>query len=218
MNLLESFHERFHLRRRTLRLASVLDAVLPEGCVCLDVGCGSGQVAAAIMRQRADLRIEGVDVLVRGAAEIPVKHFDGCVLPYDDKSFDVAMFVDVLHHVDDPLRLLKEARRVARHWIVVKDHTVGSALSAPTLRLMDTVGNARFGVRLPFNFWTSEQWQDAWQQIDATIDYITSRLDIYPWPLSLVFDRDLHFVARLQLQEEGGCRQGQKIKTVLPKV
>jgi 2-polyprenyl-3-methyl-5-hydroxy-6-metoxy-1,4-benzoquinol methylase len=42
------------------------------------------------------------------------------VLSYTKASFDVVMFVDVLHHTKDPMVLLREARRVARRAIVVK--------------------------------------------------------------------------------------------------
>ena len=66
------------------------------------------------MRQRPDLEITGVDVLVRPKNHIPVQLFDGRQLPFPDQSFDAVMFVDVLHHTDDPSVLLREAKRVAR--------------------------------------------------------------------------------------------------------
>ena len=69
---------------------------------------------------------------------------------HPDASFDVVMFVDVLHHTDDPLLLLQEAQRVGKI-ILVKDHFRKGFLAGPTLRFMDWVGNAHHGVVLPYN-------------------------------------------------------------------
>ena len=62
------------------------------------------------------------------------------------------MFVDVLHHTEDPMALLGEAVRVARKTIVVKDHTLNGFLAGPTLHFLDRVGNARHDVALPYNY------------------------------------------------------------------
>ena len=46
------------------------------------------------------------------------------------------MFVDVLLHTLDPMILLREAIRVARQTVVIKDHTLDGLLAGPTLRAM----------------------------------------------------------------------------------
>ena len=46
------------------------------------------------------------------------------------------MFVDVLHLTDDPVLLLREAARVARNTIVIKDHTLDGFAAAATVRFM----------------------------------------------------------------------------------
>ena len=57
-----------------------------------------------------------------------------------------------------PRQLLREAVRVARRGLLIKDHTLTGFLAGPTLRLMDRVGNQRHGVALPYNYWTQQQW------------------------------------------------------------
>ena len=42
---------------------------------------------------------------------------------------------------------------MAARGIVLKDHTRNGLFSGSTLRFMDWVGNARHGVRLPYNYW-----------------------------------------------------------------
>jgi SAM-dependent methyltransferase len=123
----------------------------------------------------------------------------GRTIPYENRSFDGVMFVDVLHHTADAMILLREASRIARKMIVIKDHTLDGLLAAQTLRLMDKVGNARYGVSLPYNYWPKQRWLDAFDTLGLQIGVWTTNLGIYPWPPSWVFDRSLHFFARLYL-------------------
>ena len=112
MNVLIAFHQRFSINGgRSPRRRSA--AGPPNACV-LDIGCGDGLLSQRILAKRPDIQITGVDVLVRPSTHIPVTAFDGRRLPYEDKTVDVALFVDVLHHTSDPTSLLREAKRVAK--------------------------------------------------------------------------------------------------------
>ena len=44
------------------------------------------------------------------------------------------MCVDVLHHTDDPMILMREAMRVTRQAILIKHHTLDGLFAGPTLR------------------------------------------------------------------------------------
>jgi ubiquinone/menaquinone biosynthesis C-methylase UbiE len=185
------------LARRVKVLADHLSGQIPAGGHLLDVGCGDGNIDVLLMQKRPDVRIEGIGVLVRQSARIPVRFFDGSQIPYPDGTFDVAMFVDVLHHTEDPLVLLKEASRVARN-IVIKDHLRAGFLSDPTLRFVDWVGNAPHGVVLRYNYWSKGQWERAFSQLDLSVSEIKQSLGLYPAPAHWFFDRGLRFVARLE--------------------
>jgi len=89
------------------------------GTHVLEVGVGTGRVARPLLEAGFDVtgvdasagmmakaRAKGVQRLVRGSAYR---------LPFPDSSFDVALFVHVLHVLDDPARALREAQRVARN-------------------------------------------------------------------------------------------------------
>lgn len=194
---MDRLHDRFLLGRRARVLSEHLAALLPDGATVLDVGCGDGDIARRIMAIRPDVVVQGIDVLVRADTAIPVEQFDGSRFPFDEDSFDVVTFVDVLHHTDAPIALLTEAARVARHKVVLKDHLVFGLLAKPTLRFMDTVGNERHGVVLPYNYLTSAEWETAFLAAHLTIVEWVDSLGIYVWPATLFFDRKLHFAAAL---------------------
>ena len=197
MNAFEWVHERYIKRRRERALARAIACAVPANASVLDVGCGDGALAAQLLRHRPDLRIHGLEVSERPVAHIPVTLFDGAQLPYGDQAFDVVLFADVLHHTPNAEALLREARRVARKAIVVKDHCADGFLAWPTLAFMDRVGNTRFGVPVPQLYLRWSEWQSLFARLSMRVESTQRRLRLYPWPLSWLFDRSLHFVARL---------------------
>lgn len=198
MNPIGTLHERLVFGRRTRALAKALAALIPDDArTMLDVGCGDGTISRLIQHLRPGLSILGADVLARPQTHIPVTLFDGRRLPFLDGAFDVVMFVDVLYHTDDPTVLLREAKRVSRGAVVLKDHTRDQVLADARLRLMDWVGNAHHGVRLPYNYWSSAEWRTAFDATGLSPQRTETRLGLYPFPTSLIFERGLHFVARL---------------------
>ena len=123
MGLLAGLHGSLVFNRRTQVLSECFAQMLPADTKVLDVGCGDGLIDHLITQRRPDVTISGVDLIVRPRTHIPVTAFDGKRIPFEDGAFDIVMFVDVLHHTEDPAILLAEARRVARRAVVLKDHT-----------------------------------------------------------------------------------------------
>lgn len=201
MSLFDRLHERGIMRQRAQRLADHLARLIPKNNSVLDVGCGDGYLDLRLLEQRPDLKIQGVEVSSRTPSQFPVTYFDGSVLPFENASFDTVMFIDVLHHTDDPLVLLREAVRVAKLGIVIKDHMLQGVLAGARLRFMDHVGNARHGVALPFNYWTGQQWKHAEGLLGLRKQVEVTKLSLYPPFADLVFGADLHFLALYDLTE-----------------
>jgi ubiquinone/menaquinone biosynthesis C-methylase UbiE len=194
--LLSEFNT-WYYNRRVYVLARHLARAIPSRGSVLDIGCGDGQIAMALMRLRPDLKVEGVDIVPRPRTLIPVQQYDGVTLPLADRSVDYVTIVDVLHHTSDPTIVLREAARVARQGVIIKDHLREGVLANPTLVFMDWFGNLGDGVPMPYTFLNRTEWQGAFFKARLQLVSMVEKLNIYLPPARWLFDRTLHFVAYL---------------------
>ena len=194
----EWLHERFALNRRAQVLAAHASRLIESSGTVLDVGTGDGAIAALLQERRPDLTLSGVDTLLRPDCAIPVTVFDGRTLPFADGSFRTVLLFDVLHHANDAGRLLGECARVASDAIVLKDHLADGWGSMALLRYMDRVGNERHGVASPGHYLTRAVWRNTFTRAGLKPVQWISRVGLYPWPASLLFERTLQFVCRLE--------------------
>lgn len=113
-------------------LEEALRAMGTRSATLLDVGTGIGDIPARLRRAAArrgialaTIGIEGSEVLARAARapELPTVRADALALPFADRSVDIVMCSQVLHHFDHDqgLVLLREMNRVARRWVIVSD-------------------------------------------------------------------------------------------------
>jgi 2-polyprenyl-3-methyl-5-hydroxy-6-metoxy-1,4-benzoquinol methylase len=195
--LLKAVHEKGVFKRRVKVLSRLLSDQICEGKSVLDLGCGDGSIAKSIMDNRPNLEIRGIDVLRRPEVLIAFDLFDGKTIPFPDRAFDWVTVVDVLHHTDDPQDVLTEAARVARLGVVVKDHLREGIGAYSTLRFMDWVGNRGHDVRLPYNYLSKSEWNQAIAGARLSVKTWETELNLYPTPFNLFFDRQLHFLATL---------------------
>lgn len=192
------WHRAFVFQRRARVLAELLAPQIPKGASVLDIGCGDGTIGSSIAQLRPDISIQGVEFMVRPGCKIACRSFDGLTLPFPDASFDLCLFVDVLHHTQDPAILLCEAVRVTRGLVLLKDHIKENILDDITLRFMDWVGNRPHGVRLTYNYQSRKQWAAYFSRCGLKEENWHRKIPLYPRPFGLVVGRGLHFISLLK--------------------
>ncbi|MFI5981854.1 class I SAM-dependent methyltransferase [Streptomyces sp. NPDC051555] len=117
---------RSHRWRTAANSAAYLTGSLRPGMSVLDVGCGPGTITADLAELVAPGRVTAVDAAEgvvaqareyareRGLHGIEFAAADVHALDFPDDSFDVVHAHQVLQHVGDPVRALREMRRVCR--------------------------------------------------------------------------------------------------------
>lgn len=100
-------------RQAAKKMADDCTGYIDKGSKFLDFGSGSGIVSLEF-KKKFDLDLIGVDIVDNRVVDMELTLIDGKTLPFKDNSFDAVLISYVLHHADEPVRLLKEAKRVAK--------------------------------------------------------------------------------------------------------
>jgi ubiquinone/menaquinone biosynthesis C-methylase UbiE len=203
LSLIKHVHRRAVFNRRVRVLAESLAAEIPPGASVLDIGCGDGTIAELIKRHAPTISIRGIEFAPRPACRIECAAFDGITIPHPSQSFDVCLFVDVLHHVHNIEGLLSEACRVGRRFVLIKDHLAENKLDFKILQFMDWVGNRPHGVVLPYNYQSRAQWMQYFTNAALSIRDWQDVFALYPFPWSALFGRKLHFITLLEKTATG---------------
>ena len=98
-------------------------AGLPMAGTFLDVGCGTGTLATALVKQRVDAGVVGVEPAAayvdycrrqHGDARLEFRYGDALALPFEDDRFDGALAHLILQELPDAAKAVREMSRVTR--------------------------------------------------------------------------------------------------------
>lgn len=153
----------------------------------LDVGCGDMTLAEGVANRLGNVELRCVDIhpcppslLESDPRWQRYTQFDGRKLPFEEQSFDVVMFSDVLHHVPVELRqtLLQSAGQVGRH-VIIKDHLEYGWFSRQMLRGMDWVGNFSYGISVPERYFDNRSFQLLCTKAQLKVERMDIGLQLY---------------------------------------
>jgi SAM-dependent methyltransferase len=168
----------------------------------IDVGSGDGYLGAVLQTFRPGTRVTGVETHVRKLTKPGMEPvvYDGMHLPFADRSFDVAILSNVLHHADDQAALFAETCRVTRRRVIIKDHLARHFLDRWKLALLDIAGNRRFGADTQGEYLSRTQWREMFGRVpSATVEWYEG-LSFRTGVLELVFGNQLEVVFAVDLQ------------------
>lgn len=143
------------LEQRAESFVRLFEKNIPPHSKVLDVGGGWGFYYEPMARRGHHLTV--LDVVKPGLQKCPVIVYDGGRFPFPDKSFDVTLFITVLHHISDLERTVLEARRVTRKVIIVVEDLYHHQAGRFWTILRDRIYNMEFFGH-PCNFKTRTEW------------------------------------------------------------
>ena len=147
------------------------------------------------------LAAAGLESHPRDGSPIPVTAYDGQTFPFADDAFDAVLFADVLHHDTDPVGLLREAGRVAKSLVLVKDHSPRPslrgrlALDHTRISLMDWLANKPYGIPCLYDYPTPAGWRDRFDAAGLELLDEQAAMQLYPRPHRWFFTPSLQYFA-----------------------
>lgn len=175
----------------------------------IDIGSGDGYLGAVMQTFRPHTRVTGVETHVRAHTRPgfePVV-FDGRRLPFADRTFDVAILSNVLHHADDQRALFAESCRVTRRRVIIKDHLARHFLDRWKLAALDIAGNRRFGADTQGDYLNRTQWSAMFATVPTARVTWFEDLSFRTGALALAFGNELEVMFAVDIAPQSGARE-----------
>lgn len=172
-------------------LTSLAKPLLPQ--TILDAGCGEGFTMDKLDKNGIGKKIEGIEysknAILLGKKLFPnliFKEGNAYNLPYKDNSFDLVVCTEVLEHLAEPSKVMKELLRTSKKYVLI------SVPNEPFFML----GNLLRGKNLlrlgsdpdHINHWTIRSFQNFLKKNEVLIKMLK-----FPFPWILALGEKHHF-------------------------
>jgi len=102
-------------KRRTQQVLELVPQFLAAGSKVLDVGTGAGDLAHGLKEQGYDVSALDIDPSACKHAEVEVTRCDVMSgLPHEDGTFDMLTALELIEHMEDPFKAVREFHRVLK--------------------------------------------------------------------------------------------------------
>ncbi|XOA43173.1 MAG: class I SAM-dependent methyltransferase [Candidatus Nealsonbacteria bacterium] len=151
---------------------------IKSGSKILDLGCGPA-IITKVFQNFFQAEIVGVDILDRRIFPIPFKIINGKSLPFSGNNFDAVLIAYVLHHSQDPIVLLKEAKRVTKDKIFIYEDLPEGIISSFFCKLHGFSFDKLFHNRDKTTFKREKEWGNIFKNLKLKVIFqkeVSSRL------------------------------------------
>jgi SAM-dependent methyltransferase len=168
MKFFYKFFSKFYLSSAQ-KMCRQCSYFIKKGAKILDLGCGSAIVASAF-KKKFSANMSGVDIVDKRVEPISFALYDGKNLPFVDNSFDVVLINYVLHHCQDPVKVLQEAKRVAKDKIIIYEDLPENFFSRLICRLHGKSFAWLFrNDKESCNFKKNVEWKEVFEKLDLKL-------------------------------------------------
>ena len=168
MNIYKSIYYQFRFNglKQTSRLMCLdCQDFIRKGAKVIDLGCGSG-IIGQTLSTTFDATVIGADVRDDRVVDLPFQVVDGGILPFKENEFDVCLISYVLHHTENPLFLLQEAKRICKGKIIIYEDLPEGLLPRSRCHVHLLFSSFLTGVfRQRFNFKTQQEWERLFEDL-----------------------------------------------------
>lgn len=150
-------------KKRTNIIVNLFEEFIEKEEKILDIGAGPGWIGKEIQK-RKKTKVLLLDIIDFNQTDLKLVLYDGQNMPFQENSFDTSLLIFTLHHCKDPLRVLKEAKRVTKRKIIIAEDVPTHFLNKILLYFWDVVFSLLSLVKPPgesiyFNFKDASGWK-----------------------------------------------------------
>ena len=150
----------------------------------LDIGAGRCLIAHQVEKEnkRRNVKVIPIDVIDVNVTNMKLYLYEGKKLPFKNKSFDAVMINYVLHHCDNPIKVLKEAIRVCKGNIILFEDTNMNFIAKSVDSAVNKLNND--DINTPMNFKTEKQWRELFKNLKLEIVAVEKNVEkewFYPF-------------------------------------
>lgn len=154
----------------------------------LDAGCGEGFTLEYLRIRNIGKTYEGIDFLKKAVEignkvhpKIKLKKASIYELPYKDNNFDLVLSTEVLEHLEDPKKALKEIFRVSKKYVVLSVPNEPIFMGSNFLRGKNW---SRFGNDIEhINHWTFFGFENFVKKNAGVKTKVLTRKYPFPWTM-----------------------------------
>lgn len=149
-------------------VVNLIEPIVNKGTTILEVGCSVGHLLRTLSKLEMDFKYTGVDIdpyaVSRGNFELDRIRFKGISsaqlieadvnqLPFENKSFEIVISLNVLEHLNEPGKAIRELLRCTNRYLVLRTLVSDQTFIVKEVRNTDhaTLGYDHLELPLPGN-------------------------------------------------------------------